>query len=47
MVDLGANNSSTRRSNVFKQSDLMYVANTGALEYVSKPPQSTPTVVAI
>jgi len=47
MVGLGANNTSTRRSVVFKQSDLMYAPNTGALEYVSKPPQPTPTVVAI
>ena len=33
MVDLGAYNSSTKRSNVFNQSDLMYTLNTGPLEH--------------
>jgi hypothetical protein len=47
MVGLGANNTSTKRSVVFKQSDLMYAPNTGGLEYVSKPPQPTTKVVAI
>ena len=33
MVDLGAYNSSTKRSNVFNQSDVMYTLNTGPLEH--------------
>ncbi|WP_143053108.1 TonB-dependent siderophore receptor [Nitrosovibrio tenuis] len=33
MVDLGAYNSSMKRSNVFNQSDLMYTLNTGPLEH--------------